>query len=55
MYVLCASLYVGNGYQSTSCDCNLWEGRKIGDPGKGFALIAVVDMDEDKSTRLYLI
>ena len=54
MYVLCASLCLGNAYQPTSCNCILWEGRKIGDHGKRFALIADVDMDEDKSMRLDL-
>ena len=56
MQVLCALLCLGNGYQLTSCDCNLWKGWKIGDPRPGyeFAAIAVTDMAKDESTRLGL-
>ena len=56
MQVLCALLCLGNGYQLTSCDCNLWEGWKIGDPRPGyeFAAIAVTDMAKDESTWLGL-
>ena len=52
VHVLCASLCLGNGYQTTSCDCILFKGWEIGDPGNEVAAIAVVDMAEDKSTWL---
>ena len=47
-------IVLGNGHQSTSCDCNLRVGWKIGDPLNEFVAIAFVDMAEDKSTWLDL-
>ena len=54
MYVLCTSLCLGDGYQSTSCDCNLWKSGKIGHLGNEFGAIAFLDMAEDKNTRFNL-